>query len=183
MPVLDQPFTASGTDLQAGVRLGSAVVTIVADERVTVLFQGCPVTARLALAFAYTPLAGDLVLLIVQGNDAFIIGVLSGRGTTTLSVHGDLTIAAPTGRIRIAAGKGVELEAPEVGVRAQRFEVMAAALVQRVQSALLAVTDLLHITAGQRQTTIHGPSMETTQCSYQRAEKEVVIQAETVSIT
>ena len=181
MPTLDLPVPASA--VASGVRLGPAVVTSFEGERVTVVFTGTIHHARLALGYAYEPMAGDLVLVIIQDSDAYIIGVLSGRGTTTLTAHGDLTIAAPNGRIQLQAGNGIALTAPKVEVQAQAIEMTSVSLVQRVQSAFLAVTDLLHITAGQRQTRIAGTSMETTERSYHRSDKEVVIQGESVSIT
>jgi Protein of unknown function (DUF3540) len=181
MPTLELPMPTGAVG--SGVRLGPAVVTSLDGERVTVVFAGATHHSRLALGYAYQPLAGDLVLIILQEDDAYIIGVLSGRGTTTLTAHGDLTIAAPNGRIQLQAGNGIALAAPKVEVQAQAIEMTAVSLGQRVQSAFLAVTDLLHITAGQRQTRIAGTSMETTERSYHRSDKEVVIQGESVSIT
>ena len=84
MLILEQPTKTDSLRNQSGVRLGSAVIIDAVGERVTVAFEGASVTARLALAFAYTPLPGDLVLVIVQ-EEAYVIGILSGRGTTSLT--------------------------------------------------------------------------------------------------
>ena len=45
------------------------------------------------------------------------------------------------GRVVINGGEGVGISAPRVSVATQAMEVTAVSLVQRVQSALLAVTD------------------------------------------
>ncbi len=182
MLILEQPTKADFLRNQPGVRLGSAVIIDAVGERVTVAFEGASVTARLALAFAYTPLPGDLVLVIVQ-EEAYVIGVLSGRGTTSLTAHGDLVLSAPHGRVLIEAGQKIEITTPQVEVQAQSITMTAVSLVQRMRSVFQSVTDLLHITAGQRHTQVVGVSMETTGRTYQRAEKEVVINGESVSIT
>ena len=166
----------------AAVRIGPAVVTDFAHDRATVVFEGASLSARPALAFAYQPEPGDLMLIIVQGEDAYMIGVLSGRGTTTLAVHADLTLAAPHGRISLRAGDGIDIDAPQVAVHAQTIEMTATTLVQRVQSAFKTFTDLLHITAGRRQTKIEGVSMESTERTYHRSQKETVLNGESINI-
>jgi hypothetical protein len=106
--------------------------------------DGEPLWARLALAVPYSPAVGDEILAIrSQGGDAYAIGLLSGTGTTTLRVPGDLHIEAPAGEIRIgAAGKvridsadALELAAPQTSVRAARLNLLATNLVQRVTNA------------------------------------------------
>jgi hypothetical protein len=165
-----------------GVRIGTAVVTECSGERATVAFEGGLVACRLALAFAYQPVPGDVVLIIVQAEAVFVIGVLSGRGATALQAPGDLTISAPHGRITLSAGAGIELEAPQLALRAQSLEMLATTLVQRVQTAFKTFSDLLHIRAGRRQTEIDGISMESTERTYHRSEKETVLNGESINI-
>lgn len=180
--------TGTASTATAGVRIGTAVVTDAAAgsgvdaSRARVVFEGASLSARPALAFAYQLMPGDVVLIIVQADDAYIIGVLSGRGTTSLAVHGDLALSAPHGRISLSAGNGIDLDAPQIAVRAQAIEMTAVTLVQRVQTAFKTFTDLLHITAGRRQTRIHGVSMESTQRTYHRSEKETVLNGESINI-
>jgi hypothetical protein len=176
------PSVDHATGAIAPVRIGAAVVTDCESGRARVLFEGSPLSARLALAFAYQPLPGDVVLIIVQAEDAYIIGVLSGRGTTTLAVHADLALSAPHGRISLRAGHGIDLDAPQVAVRAQAIEMTAVTLVQRVQTAFKTFTDLLHITAGRRHTRIDGVSMESTERTYHRSDKETVLNGESINI-
>lgn len=176
------PSASSATNATPPVRIGAAVVTDCEAGRARVVFEGASLSARPALAFAYQLMPGDLVLIIVQAEDAYIIGVLSGRGTTTLTVHADLALSAPHGRISLRAGNGIDLDAPQVAVRAQSIEMTATTLVQRVQTAFKTFTDLLHITAGRRQTRIDGVSMESTVRTYHRSEKETVLNGESINI-
>ena len=163
-------------------RRARAVNTLLGWRRKNAAARSCASSARPALAFAYQPEPGDLMLIIVQGEDAYMIGVLSGRGTTTLAVHADLTLAAPHGRISLRAGDGIDIDAPQVAVHAQTIEMTATTLVQRVQSAFKTFTDLLHITAGRRQTKIEGVSMESTERTYHRSQKETVLNGESINI-
>jgi hypothetical protein len=182
----EQPVTATRQQhvpAQPAVRLGTAVVIESTQDRTQVVFEGGMLNGRLALAFAYQPVAGDVVLVIIQDQACFVIGVLSGRGAITLNAPGDITISAPNGRISLNAGESIEVDAGRFKVHAQSIEVLAVALVERVQSAFKTFTDLLHITAGRRQTTIDGVSMESTGRTYQRSAKETVINGESINIT
>ena len=116
------------------------------------LLDGELLWARLALALPYTPAIGDEVLVICQQlADAYVIGVLQGRGVTTLQSPADLTLAAPNGTIRLAAGRGVQVRAAEsveittrkATIRATRLNLLAATLVQRLGSAYTWATGLL----------------------------------------
>jgi hypothetical protein len=177
-----QQLHPPGSAAAPAARIGTAVVTECTGERATVAFEGGLVASRLALAYAYQPVPGDVVLIIIQAEAAFVIGVLSGRGATALQAPGDLTITAPHGRITLSAGAGIELEAPQVALRAQSLEMLATTLVQSVQSAFKTFSDLLHIRAGRRQTEIDGISMESTERTYHRSKKETVINGESINI-
>jgi hypothetical protein len=116
------------------------------------LLDGETLSAQLALALPYTPAAGDEVLVIFQKpTDAYIVGVLQGRGVTTLQSPADLTLVAPNGTIRLAAGhavqirgaESVEITAHKATVRATRLNLLATTLVQRLGSAYVWATGLL----------------------------------------
>jgi hypothetical protein len=107
--------------------------------------------ARLALAVPYSPAEGDEVLVIrVESSPAFVIGVLQGRGPTTLRVPGDLNLEAPNGVVQVSAGKSVRLRAGQdvelvskrVGVRASRVNIIAETFVQRATNVYTWVTGL-----------------------------------------
>jgi hypothetical protein len=116
------------------------------------LLDGETLWARLALALPYTPAIGDEVLVFCQQlADAYVIGVLQGRGVTTLQSPADLTLSAPNGTIRIEAGRSVQLRGTEsveittrkAAVRATRLHILATTLVQRLGSAYTWATGLL----------------------------------------
>jgi len=165
--------------------LGPAVVTAVGPGMLTVAFAGQSHAAQPAFALAYRPVVGDVLLVMARsraGRGVYAVGVLDGRGTTEIAVSGDLALTSHYGRISISAGEGVAIATPQVTVRTQVMEVVATSLVQRVQSALLAVADLLHLTAGRRLEKITGSSMEQAQTRHLLSEKETIINASTVHI-
>jgi len=116
------------------------------------LLDGDRLRARLALAMPYTPSVGDEVLVICeQPPDAYIIGVLQGRGISTMQVPADLTLAAPNGTIRLEAGRSVrllgahsvEITSRKATIQATRLNLLATTLVQRLGSAFTWATGLL----------------------------------------
>jgi hypothetical protein len=184
MLIADKSAVSSSSPQHAGpsARIGTAAVIEAVADRISVAFEGGVMNARLALAYSYMPVPGDIVLIIVQDQAAFVIGVLSGRGATAMQVQGDLAISAPHGRIILSAGQGIEVEAPQLALRAQCLEMHATTLVQKVQSAFKTFTDLLHITAARRETRIDGVSMESTERTYHRSDKETVLNGESINI-
>ena len=108
--------------------------------------------ARLALALPYSPEPGDEVLVIChEPPQAYVIGLLEGRGTTTLRVPGDLRIEAPQGEVHISAGKAVhvrsgealELTSPRATFRFDRLNMLVSTLVQRLTNAFSWATGLV----------------------------------------
>lgn len=165
--------------------LGPAVVTAVGPGTLTVAFAGQNHAAQPAFALAYRPLVGDVLLVMARsriGRCVYAVGVLDGRGATEIAVNGDLALTSYHGRVSIQAGEGVAIAAPQVKVHTQLMELVATSLVQRVQSALLAVKDLLHLTAGRRLEKISGSSMEQAETRHLLTEKETVINASTVHV-
>jgi hypothetical protein len=110
------------------------------------------VWARLGMAVPYSPEPGDEVLVICQElPDAYVIGVLQGRGTTTLRVPGDLKLEAPRGAVSIVAGTSVkvrgalaiELAAPRATFRFRRLNLVVTTLVQRLGNLFTWATGLI----------------------------------------
>jgi hypothetical protein len=115
------------------------------------LLDGESVWARLALGIPYSPAVGDEVLVISQRpSESYVIGVLHGRGVTSLQVPGDLHLSAPHGTVRLTGdnveirGRSrVELTAHQATIRTARLNLFATTLVQRLTSAYTWVTGLL----------------------------------------
>jgi hypothetical protein len=108
--------------------------------------------ARLALATPYSPAVGDEVLVICEDPEqAYVIGVLQGSGATAWRVPGDLRLEAPNGRVRISAGRGIDLAAeesidlaaPRGTIRFVRLNILVTTLVQRLHNGFAWATGLL----------------------------------------
>jgi hypothetical protein len=149
------------------VRGGASVVTLR-------LGDGSEREARVALAFAYEPAAGDTVLAIGDENGCYVIGVLAGSGKGVLAFPGDLTVRA-AGRLHLSGEEGVDIEGPHVEVRAGTLTMMARAVTERFESLKQHVVDLLSVQAGKSHTTIDGPS-------YTRAESATLLTKDKVTI-
>lgn len=114
--------------------------------------DGIRVQARLALAVPYSPESGDEVLVVCQElPQVWVIGLLRGRGKTTLRVAGDLTIEAPHGAVNILAGKGIRMEseesiglsAPRATLRFGRLNILVTTLVQRLVNSFVWASGLI----------------------------------------
>ena len=80
--------------------LGPAEVTAVDLHDLTVrIGPEHEVDARLALAYPYQPVPGDLVLAIGHDDDYYVIGILRGSGKTELAFQGDVALRAVGGRL------------------------------------------------------------------------------------
>lgn len=140
--------------------LGPAEVSAVSAHAVTVrLPRGGAAEARLALAFPYDPRPRDEVLVIGTAEGHYVIGVLCGTGPTALSFPADVELRAG-GTLKLAADKGVSVEAPDVSVTAKRLHMLAAGVVQTFTSLRQRVTELLSTHAGESHTVVEG-SMHT----------------------
>lgn len=140
--------------------LGPAEVTAALLHEVTVrLPRGTVAQARLALAFPYEPRATDEVLVIGTTEGHYVIGVLRGTGTATLSFPADVELHAG-GTLKLRADDGVAIEAPDVSVTTKKLQMIAAGVVQTFTSLRQRVTELLSTHAGQAHTVVEG-SMHT----------------------
>jgi hypothetical protein len=108
-------------------RLGPARVTLVAGAEVEVTIEDRRVLATMAVAGFYTPVAGDVVLVIETDASAYVIGVLHATGPTVIAAPGDLHLRAARGCIALdakvvrAAGAEIRLEATTMSLTAERL--------------------------------------------------------------
>lgn len=114
------------------------------------------VEARNALAWPYEPMVGDELLVAGGGAAFFVIGVLRGSGTTQLAFDGDLELYARGGELRLAADRGVRIDAPEVAVRSQAFHVVAEAATQIVGTLRHTVRELFALRAKEHVSQVEG---------------------------
>jgi hypothetical protein len=93
--------------------------------------DGALVPVQLAFAFPYEPSVGDTLLVIGKDGQHYAIGVLRGTGKASLSFHGDVEVRAVGGTLTLEADKGIEMNGPEVAVRASTLRMVAEKVVQK----------------------------------------------------
>lgn len=108
----------------------------------------------MALAAPYRPEIDDVVLAISQDGACYVIGVIKGKGRTTMTVLGDLDICAPRGRIELSAANGVRLKSAEVTIVADRLEVLARSVFERFGEVTRWVKGAFQLRAGRVRTRV-----------------------------
>ncbi|MBZ0134878.1 MAG: DUF3540 domain-containing protein [Planctomycetes bacterium] len=140
----------TGTD----VTLTPATVLDVQGRKLTVLTPAGESPAENALAFPYTPVKGDTLLVIGQSDRCYAIGLLAAQGDMTVAFPASATFTAPRGEIRFKSGKGLELHSPNLRLRAGKLELMAKTITEKADNVYRAVRKLLKLDAGRTQTTV-----------------------------
>ena len=164
----------------ADVSLVDAKVVGVRGRFVEVETDRGVVKAEMALAYPYEPRAGDRVLVI--GNDClYIIGVLSGRGVTKLSVPGDLTLSA-AGSVRIHGSRGIYMETENFAVRATRVEVVSQAVFERFENVYRWVRGVMQTNASRVRMLVSGSHIVHAERIVERAQKDVRIDGERINL-
>lgn len=144
----------TGTD----VKLAPASVIDVQGRKLTVLTADGEVIAENALAFPYTPVKGDTLLVIGQADRCYAIGLLAAQGDMTVAFPASATFTAPRGEIKFKSGKGMELHSPNVRLRAGKLELVAKTISEKADNAWRRVRKLLKLDAGSVQTTVEETS-------------------------
>ena len=137
--------------------LGPADVLSIGPGKLEVqLESGHRVSAELALATPYEPAVGDRVLVIGEADRSWVIGVIAGRGRTVLAFDGDVEVRSRDGILRLASGKRVEVESPDVTFQVGTLRTVAESVVEHVASFTQRVRELMSVHAGQRREIIEG---------------------------
>lgn len=148
--------------------------------------SGARVVAEQALSIPYRAQPGDVLLVIgredPEGPRYYVIGVLSGRGSATLEVHGDLAIRAVGGALSLEADKGVRVGAPRFEVVARRVEVVADEIAQRCAKLWLHARERLTVLARAKDEVVEREA--TTQAAELTilAEKKVVVNGKQIHL-
>jgi hypothetical protein len=160
----------------AAPRLGRGVVTAVHGARVTLaLTDGAVVEAELALPLPYAACEGDVLLVLGDGVEHFVVGVLSGRGKTSLAIEGDVSLRAVGGVLDLAGDAGVRLSAPSLEVRADKLTTVARSVVQSFASLFQRVTEVLHVHAKEEVAIVE-------EGSYRQARTAAIQTEETITV-
>jgi hypothetical protein len=160
--------------------LGPARVTALRGDRVEVDGPSGPVTAQMALAAPYSPRPDDVVL-VIGGEECWVIGVLRSRGLTSLVVPGDLELRA-MGRVELVGEQGVEIRGPRVTLRADKLETVARATFEHVKDSYRWVSGAVHTTAGRVRTLVSGSATLSAERIIERAKKDVKIDGERINL-
>ncbi len=137
-----------------GSQLGPATVTEIRGSTVVVQLRGgAVVPAQMALAFPYAPAVNDVLLVIGQDGEHYVIGVLSAAGRTSLSFQGDVDLQTD-GTLNIAAQQGLRLRSPEVTLEADKLQMTARRLKQSFDQIYQRARSLLSVHAGRTQTVV-----------------------------
>jgi hypothetical protein len=156
--------------------LGPAVVTGVEGSTVTVCLEpGLEVRALLALALPYAAVEGDVLLVIGRRELHYAIGVLSGRGKTEIALHGDVSLHAVGGTLKLSGDQGVTLRGPAIAVQADTLHTVARSVVETFSTLFQRVTEVLRVHAGESQTIVEGGA-------YTQAKTAAIQTEETVTV-
>jgi hypothetical protein len=137
-----------------GRYLGPARVLKVAGDNIQVEISEVQVWSRSAIVFPYTPAFGDIVLVLGQDDDLYVIGVLKGTGKTSFTAPGDIEFKAPRGNIEMISAKGIRIRSPKFKVKSNEIEFMARVVVEKYENAKRWIKDMCQLRAGRVQTSV-----------------------------
>ncbi|MFT3767998.1 MAG: DUF3540 domain-containing protein [Minicystis sp.] len=142
--------------------LGPAHVIAVRGAAIEVEIRGGErAEATMALAFPYAPEVGDVLLVIGKDDEHYVIGVIHGKGQTSLSFPGAVDLRAQGGPLTLSSDQGVSIQGPAVEVQAGKLEVYAGAVVQKFTSLYQRVREMLSVRAKQAHTIVDEQSLLT----------------------
>ena len=171
----NEPIANANLTLDQSTYLGPVRVRQVAGNRVQLEFPDELPWASMALAYPYRPSVGDTVLAAGQGQNWYVIGVLQGIGKTTLMVPGDFEVLAPRGRIRLIAGKGVQLKSAEVKITADKLELVARRVMEQFAEATRWIKGAFQLRASRVRTEVENDYQVKAKRIIERAEGDVRI--------
>lgn len=166
----------------AGVYCGPATVLEVGDSSLKLQLPGRQARAELALAYPYEPQRDDLVLALSAGDgEVYVVGVLQGKGRTRLCVEGDLQVEA-SGRLSLRGHAGVAIESPQVTITAERYQVFARSMVERLGNAYRWARGAVITFAGRTRTVVERDATLTAGRIVEKAKQDVVIDGEKIRL-
>jgi len=138
--------------------------------------------ARLAMAFTYAPVPGDVALVLGNADGHYVIGVLSGQGKATLAIPGDVELRAVGGRLSLKGDRGVSIDGEEVEVRAGTLRMIAGTLAQKLQTLRQTVTDLWSVRAGEAHSVVDGTVLQQSKSATILTEENVTINGRSIHL-
>ncbi len=177
------PFPADRIEKaqREGLHLGPGVVSNVAPDSVNVrLSSGVEVRARMAMAIPYAPVIDDVLLVIGLDQGYYVIGVLSGQGTSTLAFQGDVDVRAMGGSLRLSADKDISMRAPETTIQSGKLRMVANAVHQTFASMKQRVTEMLSVHAAETHTVVDGAAHEQAKSKTMLTEEKMTINGKSI---
>ncbi len=123
-------------------------VVKVEQRRLQIDLMGSEKWADIALPFKYQAMVGDHVLVIGQQDAFYVIGVIEGKGKTTLMAHGDLELHAAKGKIDLVAAMGVNIRSPSFQVITKQLDLVAENVVERFNNLTSWIKTTFDLQAG-----------------------------------
>ena len=151
------------------------VVAVTPTEVAVEIRAGDRVRAHMALSVPYEASVGDVLLVIGRDDAHYVIGVLHGRGKTSLSFQGAVDLRATGGPLTLSSDERVLVHGPAMEIHAGKLEVFATTVVEKLGSLYQRVRDALDVHAGRMQTVVEDTSVMT-------AKNASILTEETMSI-
>lgn len=165
-----------------GMYCGPAIVVEIDGRSLRLQLPEREALATLALGYHYEPRPNDLVLALgPAGGDLYVVGVLQGSGAARLRVDGDLHVEA-TGRLHLHGGAGVNIGGTHVAVTAERYELLARSVVERLGNAYRWAQGVIMISARRTRTVVEEGATLAAGRIVEKAKKDVVIDGEQIRL-
>jgi hypothetical protein len=162
--------------------LGPAKVVTVEGHRVLVALGEAKAWATLAMPVYYAPAVGDTLLVLGREEVFYAIGVIAGRGRTSLVAPGDLELLAPHGRIDLHARDGIELRTSALRCVADAWDAVFGTVRQRCSEFLCHVRGVLRWRAQRSETSVEQVHRTRAGSIVQHAEGEVQIDGRKINL-
>lgn len=127
---------------------GSAVIVELADE--------VRVRAQMALAFPYHCQTDDVLLVIGQDDQFFVIGVLKAQGDVSLRFLGNVHVHALHGMLHLTGDKGVQVHGETVELFGAKLKLIAGSVVEKAERVYRTARELLSQRLGEKRELITG---------------------------
>jgi hypothetical protein len=166
----------------APVYCGPAIVLEIGNVSITLQLPNREARAELALAYPYRPHVNDVVLALgAADGDLYVVGVLQAKGTTRMYVEGDLEIES-TGRLNLRGGASVGIAGAQVSVTADRYEVSARSVVERLGDVYRWTKGVIMTCAGRTRTVVETSATLTAARIVEKATQDVIIDGEQIRL-
>jgi hypothetical protein len=141
-------------DIESAATFGTGHILHTDGRYALVALKETEVAARMAVA-PYRPAPGDEVLVVCNGEDSFVIGVLRIAGTAELTAPGDLKVWS-AGLLDLTGAREARLSGPRISVEALTLRVVARSVTERFESARRWVRECFQVKAGRLRTDVDG---------------------------